>query len=577
MARILIADEHPMTRYAVRSLLQDERHSIVGEACDGLEALSMTSSLSPDLLIIDLDLSRVTGLDVISRLRARGLHKPILGFSTQDSEHFVSRFLQVGASGFVSKHQGVEVLKEAVAVLLRGQSYFPSEMLGSVHRGSLREKDAERVASLSNRELSVLSLLASGYSNQAIASELTISEKSVSTYRARMRAKLNLHSMLDLIDFARRNRLAAPTKHLQPPAAEENGSVSMWRSMVEGLPAAFYVRDTEARLLYANPAHLAMYRADLEQVQGTLTTEVGWYKPSDAQNMLRFLQRAIAEERSFDKDIELDIHGQRRVLHHWGTPYRDAQGNLLGMICCSTDITQRYEQLEAQRVRAETAELAQRHSADLLESVNQHLGASLAALGETLSTDSAGATKQIQEIQGYLRSLQDALEKTSELRQQQTVVELAELVDDVLLDLRNPANQKQLGLHLDVDGASRHPVLTDRQRLADLLRHLGRYVIDLTPTGEVRFSLVSTLKQKKLGTRITLQSNSNRTSHTPRAYSLAELTADPGEPAQGRNSLDLNIARHLASRLGAELHLNHQADQGVVATLHFLLPVADLS
>lgn len=569
MARILIADEHPMTRHAVRLLLEEARHSIVGEALDGLEALSMTTRLAPDLLIIDIDLSRVTGLDVITRLRARGVQKPILGFSTQDSEHFVSRFLQVGASGFVSKHQDIQVLKEAVAALLRGHTYFPSELLGSVHRHSLQEKDAERIAALSNRELSVLSLLASGYSNQEIASELTISEKSVSTYRARMRAKLNLHSMLDLIDFARRNRLAAAAKHLQAPTAETDEDTTMWRSMVESLPAAFYVRDTEARLLYANPAHLALYRADLEKIQGTLTTEVDWYNPGDANNMLRFLQRAIAEERSFDKDIELSIHGQRRVLHHWGTPYRDTQGNLQGMICCSTDITQRYEQLDALRARAETAELAQQQLTDLLESVSQQLGAGLTTLGKALG---ASASAQLSELQEHLQSLRNALEPPPIAVEQQPPLNLAELAVAVLRELRGPADHKQLNLFLDTDGPSRNNVIADHQRLHDLLRHLGRYVIDLTLTGEVRLSLVCVPKGNRLGVRVTFRGSPQHSNDSIRAYSLAELTDEHEASSQKRNHLDLNIARHLTSKLGAELHLSHIPEYGVTATLHLLLP-----
>lgn len=572
MARILIADEHPMTRHAVRLLLETARHSVVGEALDGLEALSMTTSLAPDLLIIDLDLSRVTGLDVISRLRSRGMHKPILGFSTQDSEHIVARFLQAGASGFVSKHQDTEVLQQAVSALLHGQTYFPSELLGSVHRRSLQERDAERIAALSNRELSVLNLLASGYSNQEIARELTIGEKSVSTYRARMRAKLNLHSMLDLIDFARRNRLTASTKHLQAPAAQSDDESEMWRCMVESLPAAFYVRDTQARLLYANPAHLTLYRADLEQVQGTLTTEVDWYNPGDANNMLRFLQRAIAEERSFDKDIELNIHGQRRVLHHWGTPYRDAQGKLLGMICCSTDITPRYEQLDALRARAEAAELAQQQLTDLLESVSQHMEAGLAALCETLGAVNATATEQLRELQEHMQSLQDALEPLSTADEQHSPVNLAELAVAVLRELRGPADQKQLHLFLDTDGPSRSNVIADHQRLHDLLRHLGRYVIDLTQAGEVRLSLVGFPKRNHLGVRMTFRGSPQRSDDAIRAYSLAELTDEHEAPSQKRNHLDLHIAQHLTSKLGGELHLSHIPDQGVTATLHLLLP-----
>lgn len=570
MARILLADEHPMTRLAVRLLLQEQRHSLVGEARDGLEALSLAASLAPDLLIIDLDLSRVTGLDVISHLRARGVQQPILGFSTQDSRHFVSRFLQAGASGFVSKHQEPEVLKEAIAVLLRGQTYFPSELLGSVHRNSLQEKDAERIAALSNRELSVLSLLASGYSNQQIAVELTISEKSVSTYRARLRAKLNLHSMLDLFDFARRNRLAAPASQLQAPAAEHTQDAEMWRSMVQSLPAAFYVRDTEARLLYANPAHLAMYQTHLEQILGTQTTDVDWYNPGDARNMLLFLQRAIAEERAFDKDIELSVHGQRKVLHHWGTPYRDAEGKMLGMICCSTDITARYEQLDALRARAEQAELAQRQLLELFDSVSQQLGAGLAGLGATLA-----ASEQLSDLQRHLEQLQGALQAPAP-EAQTIAVDLTELAVQVLRDLRGRAEQKHISLFLDSDNLPRSSVMADRTRLHELLCHLGRYAIDLTSTGEVRLSLACTTKQTHLGVRMTFRGSPETTVEPQRAYSLTELTREASRAEQPRNRLDLNLARHLANQIGAELHVSHLPEQGLTVTLHLLLPMAPL-
>lgn len=575
MARILIADEHPMTRLAVRLLLQEQRHSIVGEARDGLEALSQASDLAPDLLIIDLDLSRITGLDVISRLRARGVQKPILGFSTQDSEHFVSRFLQAGASGFVSKHQDTDVLMQAVTALLRGQTWFPSELLGSVHRNSLQEKDAQRVATLSNRELSVLSLLASGYSNQQIASELTISEKSVSTYRARLRAKLNLHSMLDLLDFARRNRLAAPASQLHAPATEQDADATMWRSMVETLPAAFYVRDTQARLLYANPAHLALYRERLEQILGTLTTEVDWYKPGDARNMLLFLQRAIAEQRSFDKDIELNIHGERRVLHHWGTPYRDVEGNMLGMICCSTDITRRYEQLDALRARAESSELAQQKLLELVDNASQLLATGLADLESTLAIGNSGygeASEQVRRLAAQLHSLQDALQPADASDQIQAPVNLAELAVQVLRELRGAADQKQLSLFLDTDALSRGSVMADRQRLHELLCHLGRHAIALTQAGEVRLSLACTARQAGVDVRLTFRGSPEPAAEAPRAYSLAELTREVATPVQARDRLDLHLSRHLAEKLGAELHVSHLPEQGLTATLQLTLP-----
>ncbi|MFJ3261696.1 response regulator [Pseudomonas sp. NPDC086581] len=572
MARILIADEHPMTRYAVRMLLQAERHSVVGEACNGLEALSLATRLAPDLLIIDIDLSQLTGLDVISRLRSRGLTLPILGYSTQDSEHYVGRFLQVGASGFVSKHQDIDRLKEALAVVLRGHSYFPADMLGSVHRGSVHENDAERVAALSNRELSVLSLLASGYSNQEIAHELTISEKSVSTYRARMRSKLNLSSMLELIDFARRNHLAAPASHTHDAGAD-GGEAPMWRSMVESLPAAFYVRDTEARLVYANPAHLELYKAELDDVLGTRTTEVDWYQPGDARNMLRFLQRAISEEQSFNKDIELTVHGQRRVLHHWGTPYRDGDGNLLGMICCSTDITERYDQLNEQRSRAEASELAHQQLTDLFTSATTHLNERIEALAHTLAqpgaTDLDQALAILEELRVHGASLKRALIAQDEVPLLPT--RLDELAAEVLDVLHAPADQKQLPLKLEADSRSRKSLLVDAKSLREALRHLGLYVIDLTDEGSVQLRIAASPKQQQMGVRITVEGLPGSKRSEMRAYSLSELTRDYPARNPARNSLSLNIAQHLINSIGGELQVTHLPGQGCCATVHLLL------
>lgn len=572
MARILIADEHPMTRYAVRMLMQAERHTVVGEACNGLEALSLTTRVTPDLLIIDIDLSQLTGLDVISRLRARGLTLPILGYSTQDSEHYVGRFLQVGASGFVSKHQDIDRLKEALAVLLRGHSYFPAEMLGSVHRASLQENDAERVASLSNRELSVLSLLASGYSNQEIARELTISEKSVSTYRARMRSKLNLSSMLDLIDFARRNRLAAPAS-LARDGARDEGEEPMWRSMVESLPAAFYVRDTQARLMYANPAHLALYQTCLDDVLGTRTTEVDWYPPDDARNMLRFLQRAIAEEQSFSKDIELTVHGERRVLHHWGTPYRDGDGNLLGMICCSTDITERYDQLNELRSRAEAGELAHQQLTDLFTSATTHLNERIDALAQTLAQPASANLERAQAILDELRvhgaSLKRALVAQDEVPLLPTRLDV--LVAEVLEALHGQADRKQLTLKLETDKRSRQSVLVDAKSLREALRHLGLYVIDLTDNGSVQVRIVASPAQDGLGVRIILEGLPSAGRAEMRAYSLSELTRDYPTRNPARHSLSQNIAQHLINSIGGELQISHLPGQGCCATVHLLL------
>ncbi|OLS60514.1 response regulator [Pseudomonas putida] len=574
MARILIADEHPFTRHALRGLLENERHVIAGEATDGLEALSMAANLNPDLLIIDLDLSRITGLDVISRLRARGSLIPILGFSTQDSEHFVGRFLRAGASGFVSKHQDSPILSEAVGVLLRGQTYFPSSMLGTVNRHSVQEDDAKRVASLSNRELSVLTLLATGYDNHEIASELTISEKSVSTYRARIRAKLGVYSLLDLVDFARRNRLAESASQMAPPAIETLAVTDMWRSMVESLPGAFYVRDTQARLLYANPAHLRMYRADLEQVQGTKTTEVDWYNPADAKNMLVFLQRAISERRSFDKDIELTIHGQRRVLHHWGTPYLDPEGNMLGMICCSTDVTHRYEQLDALRAKSQASELDTQRLTELLVSLGESMEAGLTTLSQTLldgqGDSSSLAREQISELQEKLKTVMIAATPSKEPSSKLEAVNLAGFVRQALMRSPRKAANKGVITRIDSDLLSDNLVLVDTGMLGQLLHHLASYLSEVISDGELHCSLYCTTKQNSFGARLTFRSVSVK-SEPLRSYSLSELNASSEARSDDRAPLELIIARQLAARQGMEINISHHNPCEFVAHLHMLL------
>jgi two-component system sensor histidine kinase EvgS/two-component system response regulator EvgA len=350
----------------------------------------------------------------------------------------------------------------------------------------------------------------------------------------------------------------------------------MWRSMVECLPAAFYIRDTEARLVYANPAHLELYQAELNDVLGTRTTEVDWYQPTDARNMLRFLQRALSEEQSFNKDIELTVHGERRVLHHWGTPYRDGDGNLLGMICCSTDITERYDQLDELRSRAEASELAHQQLTDLFTSATTHLNERIEALAGTLAqpnaTDLDQALAILEELRVHGGSLKRALIAQDEVPL--LPARLDELAAEVLDVLHAQADQKQLPLKLETDSRSRKELLVDAKSLREALRHLGLYVIDLTDDGSVQLRITASPKQQQMGVRITLEGQPGSKRREMRAYSLSELTRDYPARNPARNSLSLNIAQHLINSIGGELQVSHLPGQGCCATVHLLLQQA---
>ncbi|WP_043310661.1 response regulator [Pseudomonas sp. ML96] len=590
MSRVLIADGHPVTRHAVRLLLEGQGHQVVGEAQDGGDAVRLALELAPDLLILDIELSRLNGLDVMARLHARGVKVPMLGFSSQDSEHIAGRFLQAGAAGFVSKHDDLQELSLAVSTLLRGRSYFPSQLLGSVNLPELREGEAQRVAHLSNRELSVLYFLASGLNNHAIAQELTISEKTVSTYRTRLQQKLNLHTLPDLIDFARRNQLvvgqgAQPATPAVPVDDEQH---ALLQAMIDGVPAALYVRDTGGRLLYANAAFLRLYEVELEAVRGTRAIDVDWYAPADAATLQGFFLQAIAAAKPFARDIEVRIRGRRRILHHWGTPYRDASGNLLGMVCGSADITERQDQLQAVRAAKEQAELGNRKKLDFLVSASHEFGLPLQALcgmldmvlgraelneadDEALHFAASTARDLLQlvaELQGIAR-VEDGQDRV-----QCQATRLDELVGAVVQGLHAEAESRGLELQLRIAESAQQPVLTDPVRLGEALRHLLLHALRNTVAGRVRLGVQAQPDGERIAVRLEISGSPREQADPLRIYSLAELAEETARQMERNSPVGLTIARRLVEMLQGELVTASPPERGVTLSVHLLLEPA---
>ncbi|MFR0690420.1 response regulator [Enterobacterales bacterium AE_CKDN230030158-1A_HGKHYDSX7] len=588
MGQVLIADGHPVTRHAVRMLLESEGHAIAGEAEDGLDALRLSLERPADLLILDIDLSRLNGLDVMARLRARGVDLPVLAFSAQDSEHIVGRFLQGGASGFVSKHDDLRELSLAVAMLLRGRSYFPTRLLGNVNLPEVRSGERERVASLSNRELSVLYFLASGRNNHQIAHELTLSEKTVSTYRTRLQHKLNLHSLPELIDFARRNALvAAPQAEPEPPAADGDERV-MLRSLVDSLPDALYVRDTSGRLVYANLAFLRLYDVELAEVLGTRAMDVDWYAPAQAELLHQYFLQAVAAEQGFARDIELRIHGQRRVLHHWGKPYRDARGRLLGMICGSADITGRQDRLRAIEADRLQAELGNRQKLDFLVRASNEFSLPLGAMHGLLEMVLQRATLEpadrqaLEWIDGTSR---DLLRLTADLRQvarlesgeeqmQSLPLSLEEQLHATLASAAAPASVKGLKLEVEVAPPLDQAVLGDPLLLRKILDYLLTYLIRETTAGILRIGLHGQVEHEHLFVRLNAASIASTPEDPLAVYSLEELAADAARQMLQDAPVGLIVAKRLVGLLKGELVLASPPGQGATVSLHLSLPLA---
>ncbi len=207
MSKILIVDDHPVIRMAMRVLLEKEGHTIVGESDNGVDALSLVKELVPDLVVLDIGIPRLDGLEVISRISALELSLKVLVLTGQSASLFAMRCMQAGASGFVCKQGGLSELISAVNAVVAGYNYFPSKAVRQPRRNNEQMDDQELIQRLSDREMAVLQYLANGYSNKEISEQMFISNKTVSTYKTRLLLKLNAHSLVDLIEFAKRNAL----------------------------------------------------------------------------------------------------------------------------------------------------------------------------------------------------------------------------------------------------------------------------------------------------------------------------------------------------------------------------------
>lgn len=204
MHRILIIDKLPLIRMSIRILLEKEGFEIVGEVDDGREVLPAMRKLLPDVVILDMFLPHFDGLNFISRIKEDGSPVKILVVSSGEENHFASRCMRAGASGFISKETGLKEFVEAVQVIIKDRVYF-SASLYNLFKGGGSEGDALLISGLSNRELQIFRYLALGWSNKKISETVFLSDKTVSTYKVRLMKKLNVHSLVELISFAKLN------------------------------------------------------------------------------------------------------------------------------------------------------------------------------------------------------------------------------------------------------------------------------------------------------------------------------------------------------------------------------------
>lgn len=200
MKRIVIVDDHPIIRGTIASVLNaDPELELVGACGDGEEGLAMVFTVSPDLVIIDLDLPRIDGLSLIRQIREKNTKMSIVVLSAKPENIMAGYARGAGANGYVGKGREISELITALKTVLFGYDCFPAD--------SNEAEAASGLSALSAREVEVLQYLARGVSNRDIAGRLSLSDKTVSTYKSRIQEKLGLSSLAGLIEFATSHRL----------------------------------------------------------------------------------------------------------------------------------------------------------------------------------------------------------------------------------------------------------------------------------------------------------------------------------------------------------------------------------
>lgn len=205
MISILITDDHPVVRKGIRQLLEDdpeERFGNIAEAGTGKELLDRLLTTDFDVILLDISLPGRNGLELLGDIKRIKPQVSVVILSIYPEEQYALRALKLGASGYLSKMSAPEELIAAVVKASQGERYISSSLAEIVTITQFENREAPLYEKLSVREIEVVSMLAMGKTLSGIAQELSLSPKTISTYRERILAKLNLKTTSDIIRYA---------------------------------------------------------------------------------------------------------------------------------------------------------------------------------------------------------------------------------------------------------------------------------------------------------------------------------------------------------------------------------------
>jgi two-component system invasion response regulator UvrY len=203
MTKVMLVDDHDLVRTGIKRLLEDHPNiEIVGEAVSGEEALQQVSVYDPDVVLMDINMPGIGGLEATRKLLQRKPKLKIIVVTMHDDDLFPQRFLKAGALGYITKGAKVEEMLQAIRTVMANKRYLSPAIAQQIALGQVGEEVTSPFDNLSERELQVLLMMMDGQSIGAISETLCLSPKTVSTYRTRLYAKLGVQNDIELARLA---------------------------------------------------------------------------------------------------------------------------------------------------------------------------------------------------------------------------------------------------------------------------------------------------------------------------------------------------------------------------------------
>ncbi|WP_425328075.1 response regulator [Pseudomonas nitroreducens] len=559
MSRILIADPQPFTRAALRQRLVAAGHEVVGETGDGRETLALVQRLHPDLLVLDLDLPRLGGVELLRRFGGAAPRQKTLVFTNLSGAYYHSLCLQAGASGFVHKSDLPEEFDEAVRLVLSGRKVFPARLPDVLADSGGQSITAE---SITPRELTVLKYLAQGYRVKDIAEQLAISDRTVSTYKTRLLEKTQTDSLIDLVQAARQRGLLddGVIRGLTAAPSTPPGTPDELVQVLEILPNAVSLWSVEGRLLACNQRFAEIHQQSEAQLLGAGIFEQGKVNPQRVRQARQEFLKGAASGEHFSLIVDLQDGEDQRIIRFIGVPMKEASGKLIGVLASYVDITEHERYVERlQESKAYLESLYTSRSGFLLSS-GEELLAEVGALDDLLAISRARYPQdpELNQSSAHMARMRDKID---------VLLELVRLEQGSVLTVPQSENLNCLTrdtLHAThpltslVPSAEEHWGWIDPNRYRQLLNVLLNCfdTAGLPPLKVIADS--STLPHGEVEWRLT-------------------FTAEPHADVQPQ-LVDLNrqarlrLAQRLCQLLGGELSVGSETQQEVAGLIQLKLP-----